>query len=192
MLVVLIKNIYSRMVGLLISPQHTWREIIGEKESALSIIKHFFLPLVCITIALQLTILFFERTWGQAILLSIISGLSVLIGTRGACLIVKEFLIEKVENPKELAALYTYNTAAVFTLFNGLSFVLAGGFLEQLFLALSFVPIFSLYVGIKNNQDIALKHKTGLWLINFITIIVLPYALRKMLCILFSISAYNI
>lgn len=187
-----IKNLYHKSYGLIFSPSSEWPKLLDESLSGRQIIRTFFIPIFLFACLLQLSFLVFTKPFTQALLFSVIYFISGFAGIKGAYVITREYLTDKVDFPITMANRFTFYTGAIYLLFNSVSVAMTGGFIEQLFLFFSLIFIKTLYVGIKICDDIPSQTKTGLWFINFITIIVLPYACRKILCIIFSISVYNI
>ena len=187
-----IKNLYHKSYELIFSPSLAWPKLLDESLTGKQIINHFFIPILIIACCLQLSVLLFTKTFLQALLFSVIYFISGWFGLKVTFLIIREYLTEKVEFPITIANRLTFYSGAIYLFFNSISVALVGGFWEQFFLFCSLIFIKSLYVGIKICDEIPQKTKTGLWFINFITIIVLPYTFRKLLCIIFSVSVYNI
>lgn len=184
--------LYERTHRLLMKPDVEWRVIFKECDTIKEVFQNYFIPLSAVASIFVLLLSFFHYTPIQAVGYAFIHFLSITIGTGLAYLLMREYLTSKFSDADTIAQNLTVYSAAVFIVFHSIGDAFGNGFLNQLFILLSFIFVRTLYIGISQTTSVPTNQRTNIFIIGSLAIICIPIILKHLLMIIFRISAFNV
>lgn len=177
-------KIYERTKLMLMHPETGWETVRQEKINGMELFKSYLIPLALVSsIATFLLQLFTVSVW-YALAIGIINFVAAIVGTYITYRIVREYLLNKINEAGHVALHLAIYSTAIFIVFHCLSEGLGVGFFSQVLAVVSLMCLRTVYVGLNQLTALDARYKKSSIVIVGALVIVSPVIIVRLLTII--------